>query len=430
MAKKIFRQVALDWLASPEQLDQIMQVTTPKGWLALAAIAVAIIAAGAWSVTGTVLERVNGRGILIRSGGISQVVAQSTGAVADVSVEVGDQVTEGQVIARVAQPELIQEISRARSRVAQLTANHEDLVQFHERSARLNATYSARKRASLTNSIKASEEILKALGQRIESEEILLEQGLFTHQQLLQTRSEYAQQKEKIQASRIELLQLEETDLRTRNDADREIEQSRSELADAQRELDQLEQQLRLAAEITSPYSGDVLEVTTEQGALVQPGQPVMSISLRGLNVTSLQAVIFIPSVYGKRIHPGMEVQLAPSTVESEEYGYLVGRVTYVSDYPATSKGMTQLLKNEQLVASLVGKDVPFEVHAELLPDPTTVSKYQWTSSKGPAIQLQSGTQAGGGIIVDERRPIFMVLPQLQQLFSRVSGQTDPELAR
>ena len=32
---KIFRQALIDRLASPEQLDSLMQVTDPLGWLAL-----------------------------------------------------------------------------------------------------------------------------------------------------------------------------------------------------------------------------------------------------------------------------------------------------------------------------------------------------------------------------------------------------------
>jgi HlyD family secretion protein len=421
MTKKIFRQVALDRLASPEQLDQIMQVTTPKGWWALVAIGVAIVAGGAWSVTSKVPEQVSGSGILLRSGGIFQVVAQSSGAVSDVSVDVGDRVTEGQVIARVSQPELLQEMVRARAHVIQLQRDHDERVRFQKQSAGLNSTYAATRRASLANSIAAAEEILRALDQRIKSEESLRAQGLFTHQQLLQTKAEYGQQKEKLQAAKTELVQLDVTDLQKKNDGQREVEESQSRLADAEHELAQLEQQLRMATEIKSPYSGDVLEVTTEQGALVAPGQSVLTISLDGRHLTSLQAVIFIPTQYGKRIRPGMEVQLAPSTVEPEEYGYLVARVTYVSDYPATTKSMQMLLKNEQLVQSL-GKDAPFEVRAELLPDPGTASRYRWTSSAGPAIQLQSGTPATGRVIVDARRPIYLVLPQLQRLFTRVSG--------
>jgi HlyD family secretion protein len=56
MADSIFRKVSLDRLASPEQLDQAMQATTPGGWLALVAIALILVAAIGWGVAGAVPE--------------------------------------------------------------------------------------------------------------------------------------------------------------------------------------------------------------------------------------------------------------------------------------------------------------------------------------------------------------------------------------
>ncbi|MEY4095680.1 MAG: hypothetical protein RLZZ53_2879, partial [Acidobacteriota bacterium] len=38
-SEKIFRKVALDRLASPEQLDLLMEVTSPRSWIALVAVA-------------------------------------------------------------------------------------------------------------------------------------------------------------------------------------------------------------------------------------------------------------------------------------------------------------------------------------------------------------------------------------------------------
>jgi hypothetical protein len=38
MQDKLFRKAALEKLSSPEELDQLMQVTTPKGWVALVAL--------------------------------------------------------------------------------------------------------------------------------------------------------------------------------------------------------------------------------------------------------------------------------------------------------------------------------------------------------------------------------------------------------
>ena len=46
--RSVFRKVSLDRLASPEQLDQLMQITTPKGWVALLALSVLLLTAIVW----------------------------------------------------------------------------------------------------------------------------------------------------------------------------------------------------------------------------------------------------------------------------------------------------------------------------------------------------------------------------------------------
>src|SRR4028119_517466 len=107
MNSTIFRKVSLDRLSSPEQLDQLIQVTNPRGWITLTAFGALLSAAIAWSVLGSIADKVGGQGILIRTGGVLEVTALTSGQVVDVSFRVGDMVQDGQVIARVAQPELI-----------------------------------------------------------------------------------------------------------------------------------------------------------------------------------------------------------------------------------------------------------------------------------------------------------------------------------
>jgi HlyD family secretion protein len=89
--------------------------------------------------------------------------------------------------------------------------------------------------------------------------------------------------------------------------------------------------------------------------------------------------------------------------------------VTYVSSFPATARGMARLLKNDKLVASLSGNDAPYQVHADLTPDPQTVSRYRWTSSSGPPIAIESGTLCSANILVDERRPVELVVPYVRK---------------
>src|SRR5712692_1668862 len=64
MQRKLFRQTSLERLSSPEQLDQLLQVTTPQGWLALIGLGGLLIMALLWGVFGSVQNTKVGQGIL------------------------------------------------------------------------------------------------------------------------------------------------------------------------------------------------------------------------------------------------------------------------------------------------------------------------------------------------------------------------------
>ena len=210
-------------------------------------------------------------------------------------------------------------------------------------------------------------------------------------------------------------MQLEAKRLAVHNDHDDRIRQSAAHIETQGSQLAELERQLRVGTEVVATYGGRVLEVMTDRGNLVAPGEPLMTVNLGGRAVRELEAVIFIPSVEGKRVRPGMTIQIAPSTVKQEEFGLMVGKVTYVSDFPATARGMQRILKNDRLTGALAGNDAPYELHADLVFDPNTPSRYKWTSAKGPPLQIQSGTIATGNVVVAARRPIDMVIPLLHR---------------
>jgi len=101
MRRSIFRQVALERLSSPEQLDQLMQITQPRGWLALLALIGLIATVVAWSFNDTIPTQVLGRGILIRGGQLVTAAAPNAGRVTEVMAHAGDTVAQGQVLARI-----------------------------------------------------------------------------------------------------------------------------------------------------------------------------------------------------------------------------------------------------------------------------------------------------------------------------------------
>lgn len=414
MRTEIFRKVALDRLSSPEQLDQVMQVTNSKGWLGLATLGALMLVAGVWSITGSISERVTGRGILLRSGGIFSVEANSDGSVTDLSVRVGDVVEEGQVVARLGQPDLADRIRQARAQVAEQEAAYRRVTEFRSRDLGLQGRQLAEQRANLEQSIGAGDRVLQSLVERLRAEEPLVAQGLITRQTLLATTQQVEDAREKVRQARADLAALRVQELQSRNETDTRAQTAMVAVNEARRVLASLERQLRETSEVTSPYTGRVLETMVEQGSIVERGEPILTVDQTGKSVKELEAVIYIPSLHGKTVRPGMEIQIAPSTVRREEYGYLLAKVTYVSDFPATPAGMRRVLKNDQLVTALSGVDAPYEIHADLIPDPGSPSSYRWSSLRGPPIRIQSGTLAEGNVVVERRRPIFMVIPPLR----------------
>ena len=101
MTHPIFREKALTKLASPEQLDQLMRVTTPKAWLALLGLCCVVLLAVVWGLNGQVTSRIAGQGVLL-AGDLNPVVTTEAGQVTEIEVAAGDVVQAGQVVARLA----------------------------------------------------------------------------------------------------------------------------------------------------------------------------------------------------------------------------------------------------------------------------------------------------------------------------------------
>jgi HlyD family secretion protein len=417
-AQSVVRKISLDRLASPEQLDQLMQVTTPKGWVALLALSALLLTAVVWGCVGRIPETVHGQGMLVKSGGVLQVVPSAGGRVTDIAVSVGDMVSAGQIVARVAQPELTDQLNQALAKLADLRAERESSLAFGRRDLALQNAALAQQRSAAEQSVATAEESQRWLEQKIVEQEKLAKQGLITKQTLLATREQFNAALQRASAGRSELAQIRVRMLALVNEHDGDRDEARLRIEDAEHEVARLERELAERSEVTTPYTGRVLELMTEQGDMVASGEPILSLDLAGRSVKKLMAVLYVPSIEGKRVRPGMLVRIAPSTVKQEEYGMMLGRVTYVSDFPATTKGMSRVLKNDQLVSVLSGSGAPYEVHADLTVAPETVSRYKWSSSDGPPLTIQSGTLATASIEVRAERPIGMVIP----LFRKYTG--------
>jgi HlyD family secretion protein len=415
MSSTVFRKVALERLSSPEQLDELMQVTDPRGWLVLTAFGLVLATALGWGILGALPQDVSGVGMLVKSGGVFEVIASSPGRITDVAVRVGDLVTEGQVVARLAQPDLADRLAEAKAVLAVLRDQRAEIVAHGSQDVALQTRLLGEQRATVEQAMAAAEQSARWYEEKIGIQEKLVAEGLLTRQTLLNTRQQLDAARQRIGEGRSQLAQIAVQDLDLRNRRHEEVRSIDTKIEAQQRAVADLERDVKGTTEIVAQHTGRIVEIISEQGALVGAGEPILTLDLMGRTVKELVAIIYVPSVHGKQVKVGMPAFVAPATVKREEFGLMLGRVTYVSDYPATTRRMLRTLKNDKLVAALAGADAPYEVHVDLLVDEGTVSGYQWTSSGGPPLKILSGTVAAGQITVAERRPIEMVIPLIRK---------------
>ena len=160
---------------------------------------------------------------------------------------------------------------------------------------------------------------------------------------------------------------------------------------------------------VFSDYDGIVDEVMVDIGTLaVRMTQ----------DREDLTGLLYIPVEKGKRVEPGMTIQLAPNGVDVSQTGSLIGVVRTVSQYPMTLQGIQQHLGNPQLAQWIIAaqnNSAMMEVTFDLVKDDSSESGYLWTSQVGEHKLITAGSFCTGSIIIERKPPIEKVFYKLSQ---------------
>lgn len=96
LGREIFRKSALKKMTAPEDLDELLQVNSPRTWLLFSAISMVIAGLLVWSFFGTITQNVRGFGIIITHELPREVVATNAGQIDSVFCKTGDLVSRDQ----------------------------------------------------------------------------------------------------------------------------------------------------------------------------------------------------------------------------------------------------------------------------------------------------------------------------------------------
>jgi HlyD family secretion protein len=413
-SETIFRTAAMERLSSPEQLDQLIDVTRPADWIAALVIGLALVGTLVWSVVGRIPTRVTGEGILISDAGrVVDAVSAVAGRLASVEVSVGDRVVEGQVIARISQTDIEQRYRNATEVWRERQREHAELVSAIERELEIKAANFAAQKSGLEQLIAASEQRVAYLTQSVLGLEGLNVRGFVTRRELEDRRADLDATRQRVTEARNEIQRID--GLKRESETQRELDRlaSQFKVNEARRQMDQLASTLERDSNLTSPIDGRVIEIKVSSGGVLAAGTPVAAIETEG---KSLQAIVYIPADRGKNVQPGMEVRIEPSTVKREEFGTMIGKVSTVSGFPVTPEGMAAVLHNEALAKRFSREGAPYAIVVQLERDRAAVSGYRWSSGPGPPIRLTTGTLARAEVTTRQQPPIDLVVPIMRRL--------------
>ena len=480
----IFREKSLERLSSPERLDLLMNVVNRRDWLPLSTLGILIFLTILWSIFGKIPVNVTSKGVLILPGRIKNIQSPRQGQLKQLKVKPGDCIEKDEIIATIDPFEIRSQLQLQREKIAQLQTQQQtaENVQTQRTKLEINAIelekitkkqqLSAlknltpilqnqaiiafeKKQISRQQQLKNAQNQSPILEERVKKRRILSEKGVISSDLVLEAEREYMENLQSISQLIADLQQLEiqktearqkylenlntisqlKAELQKLDTQIKIIEQQNlqastereNQIQEIQLNIAKLQKQFDYDRQIKSPYSGCILELTASNSSVLNSGEILGSIQIKGTK-QSLESLAYFPVGDGKKISPGMQIYITPNTVRRERFGGIVGTVTQVSPLPITKEGTISIVGNPEIVEELIAKVGPvIAVRAELERDSSTPSGYKWSSSRGPEnLPITSGTTTIVRVTIEQQAPIALILPILREksgiyLFSAIN---------
>ena len=240
-----FRTKSIERLSSPEKLDQLMEVISPKGWWWTGSLAFVTVTIVIWSIVGRIPITVMGQGVLVYRNKVTAMQGNSSGRLKALKVKLNQTIKAGDLIAIVEQPDLVlqlrqkqdqlkllnsqytrentlqsqnnseqrrtleQQLSSYQSQKQDLLAQVQQLETIGVKSLDTSRTAIAAQRQSLNEQLNKADEMLKNLQQIYAKQKALQAKELITTNIVLQTEQQMLQIFDQNSSIRADLKQLD-----------------------------------------------------------------------------------------------------------------------------------------------------------------------------------------------------------------------------
>ena len=414
--KPLFREEALE-AKRQKQIEELMVVVNPKGWLAITIFCLSMVGILIWSWVGRIPAEAIGQSIVINQSNNFTIDTLQDGQIAEIFVHEGGHVQEGELIALIENPNVDLELADVLFQQEILRQQIENFTAYHhlKTEAEMKAIH---------ESISSDEWEIYRLTSEIEYfkkdlvwKKELFKEGLVALPQINEVVRRIHQNENAIDRAQTNILdnKAKLTQLgdilqfqRYRNESEQ--------LSNKVKAVELKKEQLKIKA----PFSGIVISVPVNQKAEVKKGQMIAWIEPDGMKDQVIYG--YFLAQREQQIKPGMMGHVQLNSIDSQKYGSLVVQVDRVWSFPVSTEEVFKTIGNRQLVNLFTknGENAPVQIVCTPIRDPNTPSGFKWSSLKGPPQKIDTGSMGEIRIVVEEKRPIEFVFPFFRTITSSV----------
>jgi HlyD family secretion protein len=338
------------------------------------------------------------------------------GRVAQVDVKTGDVVTQGQVIAVVANPALERQAEAAVLAIDRLEAQDAEMRRIEDAAIAAVGKALDVRAADLTTRIARAEQNAADLRAMVETKRDLVKQGLLAEGDVVSASSTLLEAERILADARgdAQKVAAERLELGLRHEQERQ--RRRNLVADARAAERALRARLDAERHVVAPRPGRVVQVQRTVGDLVRHGGSVAVISDAGDG--ALRCYAFFPLAEGKRAHAAMAARIEPTVADRERYGVVRGVVRDVEPVVGTRESLTRVIHSAQLAEDIEKRYGGFiSAVIDLETDPSTPTGLRWTGGRGIERPLTPGTLCNVEVVTEDVAPVALLVPWLRQFF-------------
>jgi HlyD family secretion protein len=379
---------------------------------------IATLIALVWGIFGSIPQRIEGMGEIGTLSGLERVLPSFGGQIKSVNFKNGDTVQTGDVLFVLEKTEIDQGIENLKLSIKQLEQQKALTSSRIYKSAGLKKEANTLAKSRLNKSIEQLDKDIAFYEKKEADDKQLYQKGLITREQYFSSKTDLVALKNKKISAKEQLslisLNKEEVEFNNifdENDISNQIEVLKSSLVE-------LEKNYKLQTEIIANSNGIIGEISGRIGDVISPGYKLAIIHYQGKDLKNYVLNLYVPYNANEPIKKGMSVDIQPFNVDHNKYGWLQGKVNYVSSIPADDYAMLETLGNKNVVELIDFRGSTYKVVVILETDPNTFSGFKWSNNKGPQIKLSSGQLSIGYVNVKVKAPIDFVLPIFNDYFN------------